>query len=155
MHADTIDRHQEMKNMADELVVHWTGTEPMTSKSQVEEAIRKLKVHDGKEELLAEMLPYVVDACRAAGLLVKPSWRTLSLWSDEGWEGPATYELADKNVKGLIVEALAEFKAEGSMSGVWMADPGSTPESQETASYEGPENDEVDWTGFEWNTEPQ
>jgi hypothetical protein len=72
MHASTIDQHQALTHDAQELVTAWAGTERMTSQGQVREAIEANCGTEPSE--LAEieaLLPYVIDACRAAGLLVE------------------------------------------------------------------------------------
>jgi len=58
-----------LRQIATDLVVAWAGTSPMASPAQVHEALIAGGYEDGAEDL-AEIEPYVVDACRARGLLV-------------------------------------------------------------------------------------
>lgn len=66
MHVNTIADHQKLQAEATEIVTAWQGTDPMHS----EDEVRRALMVDGAPENLEALLPYVVDACRARGLLV-------------------------------------------------------------------------------------
>ena len=72
MHAATIEEHQRLQHEASEIVTAWAGTDPMTSEAQVRDALSMLAedvdMPDGVD--VDALLPFVVDACLAAGLLV-------------------------------------------------------------------------------------
>lgn len=69
MHASTIERHQKLVQDARDLADAWRGTDPMTSEFQVRSAL----LHTLPDEPVEELLLYLVDACREAGLLVLPT----------------------------------------------------------------------------------
>ncbi len=71
MHAATIETHQALTQAAAGIARDWRGTDPMTSEEQVHAALLATDPYavDGPE--VAELLPYLVDACREAGLLAE------------------------------------------------------------------------------------
>lgn len=68
MHADNIHDHQRLEHEAVDLVTAWARTDPMTSEDRVRQA---LAAGGAEDEDVDALLPYVVDAARARGLLVE------------------------------------------------------------------------------------
>ena len=67
MHANNINDHQKLTHQASEIATAWQGTDPM----QTEDGVRRaLIAADTNPSELDALLPYVIDACREAGLLI-------------------------------------------------------------------------------------
>lgn len=138
MHAQTIQDHQRLQHEAREITTAWAGTDPMTSEEQVRQALTV----DGEPEELEALLPYVVDACRERGLLVRPSWRDVPLyWLDSARALTETERLT----------ALREYRETGGMYLVVCAEPTGrdSAEECERLSEAGPRPEEIDWSGFD------
>ncbi len=71
MHASTIETHDALTRAARDLAFAWKGTDPMHSVDDVRRALVACDPSAVDGEEVAELLPYLVDACRSAGLLVE------------------------------------------------------------------------------------
>lgn len=70
MHASKIETHEALTRSARDLAQAWKGTDPMTSEEQVKAALLSCDPYAVDGEEVSELLPYLVDACREAGLLI-------------------------------------------------------------------------------------
>ena len=144
MHASTIEEHDRLTSEASDLVATWRGTDPMRTADEVRGALRVSGAEYVRGCDFDAMLPYVVDACREAGLLIttKAPWRDVPLY----WLDSARPLTDDERVR-----ALREYRTTGGMHLVVMAEPtgSDSPEECERLSETGPRSEEIDWTGFD------
>lgn len=72
MHANNVETHDALTRSACDLVAAWEGTDPMHSEEEVRRALVATNPWHGPADdaTVDEFLPYLVDACRGAGLLL-------------------------------------------------------------------------------------
>lgn len=102
MHAATIQDHESFQRQARELVFSWKGTDPMTTEAEVRLA---LEATGANTDAFDAIMPYLMDACREAGLLVEPVEYFAAIGTDGrdpvvwGLGGSAAGALADARLE--------------------------------------------------------